>query len=66
MLNLDLVGCIHCNEVRTVVTDSRPTVKAGIRYTRRKRECVKCNTKYWTKEIIDQQSRSYFTSKEII
>ena len=64
MLNLDLVGCIHCNAVRTVVTDSRPTVKAGIRYTRRKRECVKCDAKYWTKEVLDHQCREYITSEE--
>ena len=64
MVNLDLVGCIECGAVRTVVTDSRPTLKLGVRYTRRKRECVKCYAKYWTKEVIDHQCRDYITSKE--
>ena len=66
MVNLDLIGCIECGAARTVVTDSRPTLKLGVRYTRRKRECVKCNAKYWTKEVIDQQCRPYLNSKEIM
>lgn len=58
----DLIGCINCGAVRTVVTDSRPTQKQGIRYTRRKRECVRCDTKYWTKEVLDTQCRAYNTN----
>jgi len=58
-LQVDLTGCINCGAVKTVVTDSRPAVKQGIRYTRRKRECVRCDTKYWTKEVIDKQCRAY-------
>jgi len=66
MINVDLIGCLSCGAVKTVVTDSRATLKLGIRYTRRKRECVKCNAKYWTKEVIDQQCRPYLNSKEIM
>tara|TARA_B110000093_G_C12739369_1_gene313710 strand:+ start:209 stop:406 length:198 start_codon:yes stop_codon:yes gene_type:complete len=63
MFDVDLVGCIQCGAKKTVVTDSRTTVKENVHFTRRKRECVKCNAKYWTKEVADM-SRAYVSSKE--
>lgn len=65
MFDVDLVGCIQCGAKKTVVTDSRTTVKENVHFTRRKRECVKCNSKYWTKEVEDM-SRAYVSSKETV
>ena len=65
MFDVDLVGCIQCGAKKTVVTDSRTTVKENVHFTRRKRECVKCNSKYWTREILDM-SRAYVSSKETV
>ena len=62
MIKVDLVGCINCGARKTVVTDSRTTVRKSIHFTRRKRECFKCNSKYWTKEVIDKQCRPYINN----
>ena len=58
-LAVDLVGCINCGAAKTVVSDSRAVVRDSTHFTRRKRECVKCNAKYWTKEVIDHPVRPY-------
>ena len=62
---VDLVGCINCGAVKTVVSDSRTIVRDSIHFTRRKRECVKCDTKYWTKEVVDFPVRPYERRKNI-
>ena len=62
-ITMDLIGCIICGAAKTVVSDSRPVVKNNTHFTRRKRECVKCNSKYWTKEVIDHPVRAYEYNK---
>ena len=59
----DLIGCIICGAAKTVVSDSRPVFKNNMHYTRRKRECLKCNAANWTKEVIDHPVRDYQWSK---
>ena len=56
---VDLIGCIICGAAKTVVSDSRPVVKNRTHFTRRKRECVKCDAKYWTKEVVDLPAMPY-------
>jgi transcriptional regulator NrdR family protein len=58
-ITVDLVGCIKCGAVKTVVSDSRTVIKDNIHFTRRKRECLKCDAKYWTKEVIDHPARPH-------
>ena len=58
-ITMDLIGCIICGAAKTVVSDSRPVVKNRTHFTRRKRECVKCDAKYWTKEVVDLPAMPY-------
>ena len=63
MIKVDLVGCIICGAAKTVVSDSRPVVKNNTHFTRRKRECLKGNSRYWTKEVIDHPAMPYEYAK---
>ena len=58
-VEIDLVGCIKCGAAKTVVSDSRAIIRDNVHFTRRKRECTKCDTKYWTREVMDHCARPH-------